>query len=413
MRIGILTYFYIANYGANLQALSTYNYLIKKGHDPFFINWIPEVFYETKVKGKIDDSQYRHHFSFVEKYLNITKRCESNDDIASIIHDENIDAIIVGSDAVLQNHPVLERFHFPTRHFFTIEPPIITISYPSPFWGSYFELMSDKKIPSAVMSGSSQDSKFYFIFGKERRSMRESIKHFSYFSVRDTWTQKMISYLTKGDVVPEITPDPVFALKENAKEIIPTKEMVLRKYHLPDKYVLFSFWNNSIVSYEWLKEVGNMFIKDGITPVAFPMPGGVKFYHPFDFVVDTPSPLEWYSIIANASAYIGEKMHPIVTCLANAVPCFNFDHCGLKIFKGLFRYEKSSKIYHIMNEFGVGENRVNGSGPFYKTPKPKYVYDRIIQFDKENCKKKSQEYLEKYNQMMTTILEKFNSKNYD
>ena len=41
MRIGLLTYHWVANYGANLQALSTYCYLDNNVYNPIIINWVP------------------------------------------------------------------------------------------------------------------------------------------------------------------------------------------------------------------------------------------------------------------------------------------------------------------------------------------------------------------------------------
>ena len=37
MKIGILTFYRVANFGANLQALSTYSYLCKHGHEVVFL----------------------------------------------------------------------------------------------------------------------------------------------------------------------------------------------------------------------------------------------------------------------------------------------------------------------------------------------------------------------------------------
>lgn len=412
MKIGVLTFFKLANYGANLQAYSTYRYLKDKGHDVVFIDWAPDDYYKRSIASKIEVKDYKHHFSFVKENLPVSERCRSDIDICRIIDEYGIQAILIGSDAVLQNHPLLERISFPSRKFLTVSPAFSTTTFPSPYWGSFLRCLG-KKIPVAVMSGSSQDSMFFFIFGKERRQMKEYIEQFTYISVRDSWTQKMIRYLTRGRVVPDITPDPVFALSNNASDVIPSKAEVTSKFNLPEQYVLFSFWNNSIVSCDWLKRIGDLFSERGVTPVAFPMPGGVKFNHPFPVVVDIPTPLEWYSIISNASAYIGEKMHPIVSCLANSVPCFNFDHCGVKYCKGLFRYSKSSKIYHIMNEFGFKDNRINGSGLLYKEPSPQYVLEKILAFNKEKCSKKEENYLARYNDMMSTILTKFEAFYYE
>ena len=406
MKIGVLTFFRLANYGANLQAFSTYCYLKNNKHDVLFIDWEPDDYFKTKVEKAVLDTRKRHHFDFVDRYLPVSAKCTNDEDICKVIENENIDAVIIGSDAVLQHHPYLERLSILSRRFISVRKTTSTTTFPSAFWGSFIHSLS-KKIPVAVMSGCNQDSFYFYIMGKERRLMGESVARFSYISVRDEWTKKMIKRITKGEIIPQVTPDPVFALKANALQLIPSKEEVVKKYCLPEKYVLFSFWSNNIVSYEWLDKLGKMFQADGLEPVAFPMPGGVDFRHPFSYTVDTPMPLDWYSIIANASAYIGEKMHPIVTCLANAVPCFNFDHCGAKFFKGLVRYSKSSKIYHIMNEFGFGDNRVNGSGIFFKPPKPEVVYDRIKNFDTNLCSHKAEIYLNRYYDMMTNIIETF------
>ena len=39
MKIGVLTFLHVANYGANLQATSTYYYLKNQGHTPVFIDY--------------------------------------------------------------------------------------------------------------------------------------------------------------------------------------------------------------------------------------------------------------------------------------------------------------------------------------------------------------------------------------
>ena len=38
MKIGVLTFLHVANFGANLQATSTYYYLINQGHTPILSN---------------------------------------------------------------------------------------------------------------------------------------------------------------------------------------------------------------------------------------------------------------------------------------------------------------------------------------------------------------------------------------
>ena len=51
----------------------------------------------------------------------------------------------------------------------------------------------------------------------------------------------MITYITKGAIIPNITPDPVFAFNYNCAKFIPSKEDILLKYHLPENYVPVAF----------------------------------------------------------------------------------------------------------------------------------------------------------------------------
>ena len=99
-------------------------------------------------------------------------------------------------------------------------------------------------------------------------------------------------------------------------------------------------------------------------------------------------------------------MHPIVVSLHNSVPCFSFDNYGVSHLR-LFVNKNSSKIYHIMREFGVEENRVACLSPFYKVPSPDYVYNKLCTFDKEKVTKKAKCYYEIYRQMMNNIIDSF------
>ncbi|MCS3261591.1 polysaccharide pyruvyl transferase family protein [Bacteroides thetaiotaomicron] len=101
MKIGILTFANVPNFGANLQALSTISYLQNHGYNPILIKWEPEDF-EARFTSIKTQKQPQEHFHFVEKYLPQTKICRNDDDICQVIKDEKIEGIIIGSDAVLQ-----------------------------------------------------------------------------------------------------------------------------------------------------------------------------------------------------------------------------------------------------------------------------------------------------------------------
>ena len=68
-KIAIFTHFYVCNFGANLQALSTSEFLKNSGWEPVFINWVG---YQNKIFGNVCDAQVSAHYDFVERHLNIS-----------------------------------------------------------------------------------------------------------------------------------------------------------------------------------------------------------------------------------------------------------------------------------------------------------------------------------------------------
>ena len=100
MKIGILTFANVPNFGANLQAFSTICYLRKNGHLPVIIKWEPFDF-DARFDDIRNNKQPQEHFRFVQEYLPQTQICRTDEDICCIIDEEKIDAIIIGSDAVL------------------------------------------------------------------------------------------------------------------------------------------------------------------------------------------------------------------------------------------------------------------------------------------------------------------------
>lgn len=66
--------------------------------------------------------------------------------------------------------------------------------------------------------------------------------------------------------------------------------------------------------------------------IAFPMPVGIRFKHPFAYEIGIPLPvLNWYGLIKYASAYVGSNMHPIIVSLHNGTPCYSIDYWGRQI----------------------------------------------------------------------------------
>jgi len=400
MKIGILTYHSVYNFGANLQVLSTVEYLRNKKFEPIVINWIPESL-EARYNRTTPILQADAHRRFIKNYLPCSEICRTDKDIAEVILNQNIEGLIIGSDAILQHSTFLSRISIKKRGIILKKKPESNVMFPNPFWGSFISELK-KQIPIVIMSASSQNANYKYIKGRLRRKINISLSQFTLITVRDDWTRKMVKYLTNSDIEPHITPDPVFAYNQNVKEQY-TKTEIIEKFNLSDKYILLSFRNQYAVTKDWLRSFQLIAEKNNLQCIAFTMPNGIVFEHPFLKVIETPlCPKEWYGLIKFSSGYVGENMHPIVVALHNSIPFYSFDSYGIVKYK-YFVNEKSSKIYDILSIAGFLKNRINILGRGYTRPTPEEILFRMINFNYERCHLFSIQQHDKYSNMMKSI----------
>lgn len=405
MNIGILTFYKVANFGANIQGVSTYYYLKKIGYNPIFLNYV-----SVKTENSLEESykksvQTKAHIDFVNSYIeNQTENLYNSDDVVAAIDKYHIDAIIIGSDAVVQHHPLLSRIHRGRRKPFYISHPVPERMFPNPFWGCDF----DDKIPTVMMSVSSQNSK-YSQFSKSLKSrMFKTLNNMKYISVRDTWTLDMMKAIGVNHDI-KVTPDPVFAFNYNAGHLVPSEDDIRKRFSLPKDYVLVSLHSQSL-TLKTLDELNSMFKAVGKTCVAFPMPGGVRYQHHFDYEIKVPlSSIDWYALIKYASGYVGSNMHPIIVSLHNAVPCFSIDHWGTKDFFNRTVRDGSSKVEHIMGVFGL-KNYVKPIDNDICNVEASVIVDAIQKFPCEHVRKVALDKYDEYLKMMGEIMNKITTK---
>ena len=402
MKIGLLAYHAACNFGAFLQLLSTVEYIKKQGNVPCVINWIPRDFRKDYEMRSLPEVRVLYA-QLREKYYPMTELCETEKEVASVIEKEHIEAIIIGSDAVCQHHPLRERIHFPVRRIIYIAHPTSDRMYPNCFWGSFRKYLK-KQIPVAMISGSSQDSQYYHITGRTKQKMKASIKAFSYLSVRDDWSQKMISYLTDEEFMPLVTPDPVFAFNHNAGHLIPTKDEVIKKFNIPSEYILLSFKQSRRVSVDqqWIDEFEHLASKTGIACVKLPY-ADAQAYGKIKYSVNTITPLDWYALIKYSRGYVGNNMHPIVTAISNGIPFFSFDNYGISKQDGKDTNGESSKIYHILKKANLLSYRVYASGENYNCPSPCSVFSDIVSFPTKKELEFAENYYVEYTKMMLDV----------
>lgn len=403
MKIGLLAYHAACNFGAFLQLLSTVEYIRKQGDEPRVINWIPRDFRKDYEKRALPEVRALY-VKLQQQYYALTELCETAQEVASIIEKEHIEAVIIGSDAVCQHHPFRERFHFPVKRIIYIAHPTSDRMYPNCFWGDFNKYLKIP-VPLAMISGSSQDSQYYYITGRAKRKMKESIKAFSYLSVRDDWSQKMISYLTDNEVQPGVTPDPVFAFNYNAGYLLPSKEEILKKFDIPNDYIILSFKNSKSVAQSWIDEFQALANSKGIACVKLPYADAQAFGNIQYSVGDTITPLEWYALIKYSKGYVGNNMHPIVTSIANGVPFYSFDNYGIAKVGEKETDGESSKIFHLLSKADLLENRIFVNKVGYKAVSPYKVFNLLQQFDKDKVMSFAENYYYLYMKMMNDIFD--------
>jgi hypothetical protein len=245
--------------------------------------------------------------------------------------------------------------------------------------------------------------------------MGEQIRHFAYVSVRDDWTRQMFLHLTKGQYNPAITPDPVFAFNQNAAKLLPSKESLLNRFHLPEKYLLMSFLPSAFQSQtavsslqEWLNRFISIAESKGLACVSLPFSQCAGIGTSSHTIQHPLNPIDWYALIKHSCGYVGNNMHPIIVSLHNSVPFFSFDNYGTSHLNGLYVDESTSKIKHILDTANMADYRISCTSRHFKAPTPEKVHQLLDGFNKEKCSEFANMQLNKYNLMMDSIMQSFN-----
>lgn len=413
MKIAFLTFLDVANFGANLQTTSTYNYLKNQGHEVVAINYSSyKTVFENKLRKLIRRLRHQpmpiqdaaHHEYIISQLDHISPELHTNRQVANYILNNNFDGVVIGSDAVAQHWPIGSTWtigSFKHRPFW-FEPLQQERRFPNPFWGVGFA----DKVPTALLSVSSQNSKYQKFSKCTLSCMAKQLCQMKFLSVRDEWTRQMMLHANPSLKV-ELTPDPVFAFNQNLGSKIPTESEIRSKYNLPQNYVLIGL-KSQVYSVEELSHLNDLFKKEDKECVAFSIDGVFNYQHPFAYQLSLPmSPLDWFALIKYASAYIGSNMHPMVSALTNATPCFSIDNWGTIDFWGRKTKEAaSSKVYDVLTQYGIPQYRAEISQGKCEKTVEEIVY-LLESFPTDAIKEISNLRTSMYNSMMTRILDIF------
>lgn len=408
MKIGILTYHCVPNFGAQLQAISTVGYLKRKGYEPIVLHWYPRDL-EEMYRKRIPSEQVSMHDRFTKEILPLSQLCRNEDELISEIERLSLDAILVGSDALFKYIPESRRrvFQRSKLHFKKVDVLSVEDIKENPFFCDFYDRLK-KRIPVCAFSVSSQNCPYHSLNVKEKKTLGKALDNFKEITVRDEWTKGMVQFLTEKNNI-KITPDPVFCFNYNVYSQVPSKYSILRKFHLPENYVLLSF-SNKFISDEYFNELVQECKRNNIAPVSFPMPEGLR-NNKDTININLPlSPLDWYALIMYSKGYIGERMHPIVASIHNSIPFYSFDEYGTnkKLLGGLIRYnlKESSKTYNILDRANFLDHYYSYRNKLEK-PSPADVIKKILLFDKNKCEAFSIRYAKYYEESMDIIMKNF------
>lgn len=383
MKIGILTYHWVFNHGANLQTLSTIGYLRKIGQIPIVINWIPKDREALSLKSTIKE-QIDCFRSFQKEYYPLSHLCRTVKDIADVIREEGIDKVFIGADTLL----MLRSKRFSMRKMRYISP-LSCEMFPNPFWGEFLDYGVHVPIIGFSLASLDTDARK---FKDQKNLIKEYLKRFDYISSRDEATSKLISYFTDNELTPAITPDPVFGFNNNI-DVSSLEEEILKKFSIERDYYLMSMpkpFNKRFLN--WARKMEMVLDSQGYDFYELPRQTGEKTLNIKQFKTSIITPLEWYILIKNSKGYIGGLMHPIVICIHNKVPFYSFDYYGMSKFYGVFTDEKTSKVYQLIEQCGLLDYYTNirqlSLGTFIS---PLQVYQKLHNFNLLQLEKSSDE----------------------
>lgn len=286
MRLGILTFHSVDNFGAVLQAFALQHYLESQGHEVEIIDYRPSYFglprkwfwRPDRMLGRfLMNWQARKFEAFRRCYLKRTTPCWTAKDLEANL--PRYDAVIVGSDQVW-SPDVDRRKETDPIYFFRWNLPSGT-----------------RKVSYAASFGTDKISEWHV------ESVREGLTNIDVISVREATGVKIVKELTGRDA--KWVCDPVFLLsgaqwrklaaapESRSKEIMvympPAMGMLQSLAHQLHTKVVMPGWN---VLYLLKSRLGVCF----------------------------PSPLQWVARIAASRGVITKSFHGTAFCILTHTP---------------------------------------------------------------------------------------------
>lgn len=305
MRVGIITFHYVDNYGAVLQCAAMQEALRQLGHEPWVIDFRPRSrARKSLLRGWRHQGSFRDGFvrrilqlihgrkiekafwDFRERFFNMTEACYSSEDIARVCEILGIEAAVTGSDQV---------WHFArSAEYF--------LSWKSP---KYFKRIS--YAPSCATDD--QD------YSKSER-ISEWLSSYSTISVRDEPSARAITKAT--GIYPEVVADPTLLCDPSHWESESPDE--------PDEPYLLVYLlgdaNNETLKLAVEKAKARLGLRKAVTIVASSR--NPRLAPEADQVVWNGGPGVWLELIRNCNAFITDSFHGSLFAMKYRKPFLTF-----------------------------------------------------------------------------------------
>lgn len=300
-QIGILTWYFGANYGALAQSVAMNHTIRSLGYESVMINYKPEGYWKTVLRSNLPPKRKR--LRYINQTMNGIRKCvslskyryfEESSKVrsASEIDAMGLDCVVLGSDAIFNmDHPLWTPLYYGVG----MQAKKVAYSPSCEYLDQNTELPEDCK---------------------------RSLKEMAAISVRDVNTQKLVCKNT--GVSPVITLDPTFLY--DFKEVKSDLEM--------KNYILiysFSDWA------EYRKQIKDYAKQNGLSIVVVGRQADWA-----DYSFPEASFEEWINCFRNAKFVMTDSFHGTVFALKNQKQILL---CG--------RPDKESKIRSLLHQLDV------------------------------------------------------------
>lgn len=310
MRIGILTFHKVINYGAYLQAFSLSNKLQKEfpDDDVEIIDFIAHkqkkrerfmLLWNVKhhgIKGGISELKKRNAFGSAHKFLSLSPKtiCTKNLNKLYSYIDERYDVLIIGSDAV---------FNWNQTNF------------PTPFIPDY-----KFSIPVYTYAASVHGLKFLKEEKDKIEKCGEAFNSMKLIGVRDACTENFVKYCSnKGHTIHCCDPtlfidkDRIYCMGNGVEEKIKQRY----NFSLDSKYIVVMAPDS-----EMIKQISEKYGKDYKIVSVF-----VKSAYS-DIYISDLDPFEWTAILKKAAVVVTSYFHGTLLSLVQGTPTIVLDYSG-------------------------------------------------------------------------------------